>query len=200
MSNTQPDRALDQRRRRVEGLLWDWAEHLQTPESVTGYPSTSPTYRMMQAATPDASGRSSTCDQWHGRQQRRGGELTITPAGACHHRETRSAKIGDLTQPETDADLMGPSTQMITQIVATFPAYQRDILMIRFIERVRDFREIATILRGQAQERGYSASGCDRNTVAVLYKQALDHIYRLRFETAEPARRSIVPDFTGQYE
>ena len=94
---------------------------------------------------------------------------------------------------------MGPSTQMITQIVATFPAYQRDILMIRFIERVRDFREIATILRGQAQERGYSASGCDRNTVGVLYKQALDHIYRLRFEMPEQTRRSIVPDFMPAY-
>jgi hypothetical protein len=88
---------------------------------------------------------------------------------------------------------------MVTHIVMTFPAYQRDLLFIRFIERVRDFKSIARIMREQADERDYPASSCTKDAVATLYKQALDHIYRLRFEMPEQTRRSIVPDFMPAY-
>lgn len=179
---------MDRRRRKVEAMLWAWGERVKLGPAVpnAGYPSTSPTYRMMREAGPAAGRRGGACDGWRQRQRRVGQgmdqRLELEQAQTCFGRETKAAVFEEYTRPEIDADRMGPPTGMLTAIVAMMPPYQQDIIEQRFIRDVRGMKDIAAVL------------GIDRNRVATLYQQAIDQIYRILFEITPQTRRSIIPD------
>ncbi|MES1926552.1 hypothetical protein [Salinisphaera sp. T31B1] len=190
--------AIDIQRSKVESLLWDCFEQAGQAPAVTGHPSTSPTYRMMQAGMGRSGSR--VTSPWRGRVRRyndnqvMGGRLEIEPAGTCYGRETRSTRVAEFTQPEIDADRMGPPVEWVGQIIAAMPSYQRDVILLRYRDRVREFKTIAAEMRAQADTQGYPAGTCTKDAVATLHNAALDHIYRLMFEMAAPVRRSIIPE------
>lgn len=173
----------DRRRRRVERMLYDWAEaDPQSRAHQHGHPSTSPTYRMMREGMPGGSSR--VTGRWRHRQRRTGGELTLTPAETCYGRETRSMHIeGRMTGPEADAQRMG-TPHAISRIVAEMPADMQAILYARFVEKINRMDDIADRIR---------RPGIDKNTAGALYRNAIEIVAIQTIDAPRAARRAEIP-------
>lgn len=179
----------ERRRRRVERMLYDWAEadpnqRLHEP----GYPSTSPTYRMMREGMP-GQGRSKTTGRWRQRQRRsnRGETLTLAPAETCHGRETHSMQRPRRTLAEGlvhDADRAG-SPRTIDRLLRHMPADMQAIIYAKFVDKQARMQDIAEHL---------NRPGLDRKSCSVLYRNALEMIAIQTIDVPAAAARPAIPD------
>lgn len=180
----EPSVAADRRRRRVERMLYDWAEadpnkRLHEP----GHPSTSPTYRMMREGMP-GQGRAKQTGRWRQRQRRADGALTLYPAETCYGRETRSMKMPARTAPEADADRLGvPDT--VARIVQQMPREMQAIIYAKFVDRQPRMQDIAKHL---------AMPGLDRKACGALYRNAIEMIAIQAIDVPMSSRRTIIPD------
>lgn len=176
------DAAQDAKRQCVEALLWDWAEQGARGRDLSGHPSVSPTYRMMMEGGGSGGTRAvvrSGCSQWRGRTHRNKQGLHVKPSQTCYGRDTAAMRRPWMTKPESDADQAGPVTAVDNIIRGMLTETQQQIIVARYVSRIRQMQEIAAHLE------------MDRKVVSAIHKMTLEQIYKMMFDVAPRAERGV---------